>query len=564
MGSEFATLLRWSARAAVLGCALIVAACLPVPANDDNRGFSLQLVDVDATAAQAPALEALGHGVALRPMPRSLPYAEHGSWVAVRVDALPPEPRLVVEGQVAGPVTLLLPDGTRRTRNKLAPEADDSASPVALVFPLPADLPPGSVLRLHLAHRHLALTQVRLLSSRQWFKREQRVLVIATLLYTALGCFALVALCFWVVVRDRMYAEYTVFLLSWLAFMASNSGLLYTLPGHELMARGGIHFQWLLVSVCFAMSIAFARDFIDVGRNAPRLKPVYDAGMWVFLAAAALVAFTPWQLIWYGMAMSAVTLTVYPAMVAAGAWIALRTGDRYAWYFLIGWIPMTLGSMVRGLQTAGLIHVDSAATHLYALGVLMQASALVLGLADRMLRTRRERDVARHAADHDALTGALNRRALDAHLARLSAACRNGGPPLAMLFLDIDHFKRVNDTYGHDAGDACLREAARRIGVELRAGDLLGRWGGEEFVVLLPGAGIEDARRVAEAIRQSLAARPVPFHGRAIALTLSAGIAAFDPSTDDATTLAARADAALYRAKESGRDRVEAIVRTAA
>jgi diguanylate cyclase (GGDEF)-like protein len=545
--------------------ALATLGCSRTPASvQDTAEYSVRLLDLDGDAQHAPALASLGRELPLRPMPRSLPYAREGSWVVVQLHRLPPDPRLVVEGQVAEDVTLVLPDGRRFVRAKLRPGQDEAASSVALVYALPPGLRTPATLRLHFRHQHLALAQVQVLSASQWRQRERSVLVIAVVLYTALGCFALVSACFWLVGRERMYAEYTLFLASWLAFMASNSGLLYVMPGLRDLASLGIHGQWMLVSVCFAASIAFGRDFLDIARNAPKLLPVFNVTSRALYVGAVVVALSPWAMAWYGMTMSAVAVTMYPLLVLTGAWIALRTRDRYAWYFLAGWIPMTVGSMTRALQTAGLVAVDSSVTHLYATGVLLQAAALVLGLAERMLRTRRERDQAQLAAAHDALTGVLNRRAFDARLHAACAAAKSGGPRPALLFLDIDHFKGVNDNYGHAGGDACLIETVRRVQAQLADGDSFGRWGGEEFVVLLPSAGLETARKISEAIRHGVAARPVLFHGHEIPLTISIGIAAFDPDNDDAIALTARADAALYRAKERGRNRVEAMVANAA
>jgi diguanylate cyclase (GGDEF)-like protein len=262
--------------------------------------------------------------------------------------------------------------------------------------------------------------------------------------------------------------------------------------------------------------------------------------------------------------MSAVALTVYPALVGVGAYLAWTTRDRYAVYFLAGWVPMTLGSALRAVQAAGLVSVGSAVTYLYTIGVLLQAVVLMGGLADRLLRTRRERDVARHAAERDVLTGALSRRALDDKLATLVANARAGQGGVALLFLDIDHFKAVNDTYGHATGDVVLREVAHRIGAELRARDALGRWGGEEFVALLPDAGIEDARALSERVRRMIAERPVAVGALEVPATISIGLAVFDPARDDALTLVARADAALYRAKAGGRNRVESAALAAA
>jgi diguanylate cyclase (GGDEF)-like protein len=155
-------------------------------------------------------------------------------------------------------------------------------------------------------------------------------------------------------------------------------------------------------------------------------------------------------------------------------------------------------------------------------------------------------------AGTDALTGLANRRALDAALGAQSALARREGRPCAVLMLDLDHFKAINDTHGHAVGDAVLRACGERLRAQLRESDLCARYGGEEFVVLLAGAQHETAEEVAERLRASVSAAPL---AAGVTTTVSIGTACHRPD-DDAASLMARADAALYQAKRSGRDRV--------
>ncbi len=156
----------------------------------------------------------------------------------------------------------------------------------------------------------------------------------------------------------------------------------------------------------------------------------------------------------------------------------------------------------------------------------------------------------------DPLTGVLNRRALDRLLERETERCEASGAITAVLALDIDHFKTVNDTHGHAMGDAALRAFAERIRSQLRQSDHLARLGGEEFVVLLPGAPRAKAIEIAERLRAAVADAPLVDAPR-VAVTVSIGVAVRVPG-ETAPGLLARADAAAYGAKRAGRDRVEA------
>ena len=166
--------------------------------------------------------------------------------------------------------------------------------------------------------------------------------------------------------------------------------------------------------------------------------------------------------------------------------------------------------------------------------------------------------MAHHLADHDALTGLLNRRALVARLHEAVTQARPQHQPLALIFLDLDHFKSVNDRYGHQTGDACLRAVAAAIADELRPTDSLGRYGGEEFVALLPATTHEQAMAVGERIRRSIESLHVHARGNSLQTTISMGVASLTGPADTADDLIARADAALYRAKTLGRNCVVA------
>ena len=172
------------------------------------------------------------------------------------------------------------------------------------------------------------------------------------------------------------------------------------------------------------------------------------------------------------------------------------------------------------------------------------------------LRTRLEQSV--EAAVTDPLTGLHNRRYMENHLRTLVDESLHKGRTLSMLVADIDHFKQVNDRFGHDAGDAVLREFAARLKRNTRGIDLACRMGGEEFVVIMPDTDLERACRVGERLREGTAAEPFKISqtGAAIAVTASVGVACLEVASDTSESIFKRADLALYAAKRSGRNRV--------
>jgi two-component system cell cycle response regulator len=172
-----------------------------------------------------------------------------------------------------------------------------------------------------------------------------------------------------------------------------------------------------------------------------------------------------------------------------------------------------------------------------------------------LLRTNYQRGL--EAALTDPLTGLYNRRYMAQHLPGLLAKAAAAGKPLALFMIDIDHFKKVNDTHGHAAGDAVLKAVAARIPDLVRAEDTAARMGGEEFMAVLPDAGPEPALRVAERLRQAIAEMKIadPAAPGGLSVTVSIGVASAKAG-ETPEALMGRADAALYRAKQAGRNRV--------
>jgi len=183
------------------------------------------------------------------------------------------------------------------------------------------------------------------------------------------------------------------------------------------------------------------------------------------------------------------------------------------------------------------------------------------------LRRKRYSDKLRHSlqlslemAITDQLTGLFNRRYMSRHLSTLIDSANTTGKPVSFLILDIDYFKQVNDTHGHDIGDEVLREFASRISANVRGIDLACRYGGEEFVVVMPDTDLNFAYMVAERLRQAVADAPfriTPAPGQ-LSVTISIGVTASEGTRDTPEALLKRADQALYRAKRDGRNRVVA------
>jgi two-component system cell cycle response regulator len=240
-----------------------------------------------------------------------------------------------------------------------------------------------------------------------------------------------------------------------------------------------------------------------------------------------------------------------------------------------------------GLRFCAAVRSDEATRHLPILAIIdpderaRLVKALDIGVNDILtkpidpqelaarartqIKRKRYSDFLRDSLDHslelavtDQLTGLHNRRYMEGQLGALVTRATMGGDPVAALMIDIDHFKKINDGYGHDVGDEVLREFAVRLASNVRAIDLPCRYGGEEFTVIMPDTRLADAERIAERIRLHVAGSPFRVAGDSdqLTVTISIGVAATRGSGDSPESLLKRADEAVYEAKAAGRNRV--------
>ena len=338
------------------------------------------------------------------------------------------------------------------------------------------------------------------------------------------------------------------------AVAALGASLAGSLGSHAMMRMGfltasGFWFSAELVSYVALLPVillapsptGFWRELrggLSRARRRPHLvMPLVALALTILLGAAiggpGAIAFPVPALLWCALAYRLFTTALATALLCMWTLIAIAAG----------WIDLQL-------QDASVQPVISLRMGMALLAVAPLTVASVNAARNRLLATLN------HAADHDALTGVLNRSAfLRRGLEMTEYAQRTGGTVVAMM-LDIDHFKSVNDRHGHAAGDAVLTTFAARMRDHLRDDGLFGRFGGEEFAVLLPGVDAAAALAVAERLRV-LASEPIPLEdGRLLDITVSVGVASSPARMAGLESLLSQADVALYRAKAMGRNRV--------
>ncbi len=380
------------------------------------------------------------------------------------------------------------------------------------------------------------------------------------LVFGALIAVALSALLIGFVLLDRLFILYATLFFLQALYIAYLSGQGFDWPWLSF-ARPLTSFAWNVpVSLSGAVACLFTREIADLKHFSPRIYAMFGWFAWAFVAVtlanlAKLVGFGMWVTASGNLLF--IATSIFTLVVSFLAW---RRGNRAAGWFLIAWVLLEGFTITAAVRFLFIASVDSSPLlYYYGLPLSMVAAAVLiaLGVADRLRAQRLALTEAERRAQTDPLTGVLNRRSL---IERLEAAClraRARGLPIALLFIDLDHFKQINDSFGHQAGDACLRAIIDPIHAELRQSDVIGRYGGEEFVVILSSADAAAAAPIAQRILERVAGVQVGGFGNPIRLTCSIGIAASDTLGVWGEHLIARADAAVYVAKRRGRNQVQ-------
>jgi diguanylate cyclase (GGDEF)-like protein len=382
-------------------------------------------------------------------------------------------------------------------------------------------------------------------------RADARWLALATACLAIMAAMAIVAVFFGLRLRDPAFLYYALYVGAYAFVLALQDGYVFEPLGWYAIADAPRLWGRFATVASVVAAVLFLARFANLAQCAPRMRGLLF-GYAAAVAALGLLGAMPWAGAIARELINPLLIAGAPLMLVSSGLAAWR-GSRYALFFLCGWTPLLAVTVLGSAQLYG-VAADWTWTSQAAFAAgAFEAMVLSLGLADRALALRRAHEQARRLADMDPLTGLYNRRAWNQRLPATEQDARARGLPLTVLFLDMDGFKQLNDRHGHAAGDSVLIAMAGVLRAELREEDVIGRHGGEEFVVALPGTDEAHALRVAERIRKRLKERSLTAVG--VQCTVSIGVAALQPGEDTAQLLR-RADDAMYAAKSAGRNRV--------
>ena len=437
---------------------------------------------------------------------------------------------------------------------------------------------------------------LRLWQAEAFWRESQSAYAVLSVYFGMLLALALYNLLLWFSLRDRNYLTYVLFVAGMAVGQLSLNGL-----GNEFLWPAWPAWGHLAFVIGFAAAglfgAMFTRGFLETRRNLPRLDGAVIglAAMFALSMMMALVA--PYRLAAILTSLTGVTFSVVAVLAGLRCW---RAGHPGASTFLLAWTVLLIGVAVVGLRNLALLPTTFLSFYALQIGSALEMLLLSFALADRINGLRREKDFAQNEAlaakqqltaalqrsqaglerrvaerteeleaanarlrenerqlqalaHTDALTGLANRLLFNARLQQSMQHARRNHGRIALLLVDLDHFKAVNDSYGHAIGDEVLRAAADRFRSTVREVDTVARLGGDEFAIVLSGLGSgADAEHMAQKLVTNLG-EPMRVLGMPLEVGVSIGVALFSSGDLSPAELLRRADQAMYAAKDAGR-----------
>ncbi len=516
---------------------------------EDGRPLELQ---------QAVSLHLSGK---FRPETRSIPDFGINSnpvWLHLSIDN--PSGSAANEYLVAGMTWLdhfdvyVLHSGKLLNRVRTGDETENAPGLTpALGYAIPIAFPPGeSEIYLRLQCEDPMVLPIRLLSNEEIEKGRIRYGYFYGFFYGYLAALCIYNLLLFAGLRERSHLYYSLALLS-----AIFCNVSYTGHGAAWVWPGFPSFQrYVILATMVAYSVTgllFASRFLSLSEHAPRIRKMVG---WFSVSVISAMAFFILEGNQAGAALLAFsTIAVFTVFMVLLGILTARKGMAAGRYFLAATCFGLVGAAVTDFAVWGKIRFTALTFHAFEIGLVIEATLLALALAYRMRQYQEANLQAEKMARQDPLTGLSNRRAFMELASLFRSSAGRGGRSLMLIMMDIDHFKGINDRYGHRAGDEVLIAVGSMLKRQSRTSDIVARWGGEEFILLLTETDLEHARSYAEKLRKAVAELRVNAGSQIISLTASFGLAkcSTDLTLEDMIHLA---DAELYRAKSEGRNRV--------
>jgi diguanylate cyclase (GGDEF)-like protein len=560
----------------------------------EDAGGKLSLAEVQARRAEFRPTrirpdEAINFG-----------YSPSAWWLRIELEAEPAARRdwlLEVAFPTLDSVDYFGPGGEHLVAGDRLPFAARPLAHRNFVFPVQLNEAGAGTVWLRIASEGTLTVPLRLWQAEAFWQDSLNAYALLFVYFGMLLALALYNLLLWFSLRDPNYLTYVLFAASMAVGQLSLNGL-----GNQFLWPTWPTWGNLAFTAGFAAAglfgALFTRGFLATRRNLPRLDGAVTGLAALFALCVLMPLVAPYRLAAILTSLTGVTFSLVAVLAGLRCW---RAGQPGASTFLLAWTVLLLGVAVVGLRNLNLLPTTFLSFYAMQIGSALEMLLLSFALADRINGLQREKDAAqgealatkqqlvsvlqrseasleRRVAERttelealnarlrenerelqalahtDSLTGLANRLLFDARLEQSIQLARRNRGQIALLLVDLDNFKAINDSYGHAIGDEVLRCAAARFRAALREADTVARIGGDEFTIVLTGiAGGADAERMADKILAAMR-EPMRVLGMPLEVTASIGIAMFSGSDLSAPELIRRADRAMYAAKDAGRN----------
>ncbi|BEQ15361.1 hypothetical protein FAK_24270 [Desulfoferula mesophila] len=492
----------------------------------------------------------------------SFGFCRYPLWVRIPLEQAPATGKWVLE--VSAPwmdrIDLYLPKPSggwlRESTGLSQPLADNRQGVFALKAP--ADTPRAGYAYLRLQSLLSLNTELRIWNETDFEINNATDTFFYGLLYGIIGGMVLLNLMILITTRDQAYFWYVAYLISILFHQTCLQGQILFLPTFVWHLAPAISLT--LASMVLFFGAGFCRSFLNLRKNAPFAGYLVNGFQ---VIALILLGMSLGGMIWWGTWLAHSLALLGPIIGIYAGIVVLYRGFRPARFYLAAWIVLLLGSMAWGAWSMGVEFLVPLPRSLLTIAATLESVLLSIALADRVALMQRERKALaqrerryRQLSTVDELTGLYNARYFKSKMASEINHAHTMGQPLGLVILDVDDFKRFNDSFGHAEGDRVLAELGRLMRDSVRPLDSPCRYGGDEFAILLPGADSLEVSKICQRIRHALAqCLFLPEGDSREMVTASLGTAQLHQD-DDAESLLKRADAALYQAKHRGKNQI--------
>jgi len=359
--------------------------------------------------------------------------------------------------------------------------------------------------------------------------------------------------CIYFNLRDKRFLYYVIYLS---AFLLMN--MAYTGHAFNWFWPNSPHWQqWSIPILMVTYSISgllFTVNFLATKTNYPSLHKVLMNACFALSLALLVAAIINSRVLALYIAFGCALL--FPVLMISSGIVALYSGQRSAKYFLFAISTAMLGVVITGLSVVGIFPASNWGYHALEIGIQLEALFLALALSEQFRLSQLEKTQAQKLAMLDQLTGLNNRRGFSMLIEPVLSRAKSEKIDISLIMLDIDKFKVINDKYGHSEGDRVLTCTANLLAKNARKADICGRWGGEEFIILLPQTSLDEACLFADRLRTQIQKLLIESKTDNIHITASFGVANLCMYTHSFEEMLVAADKCLYKAKANGRNKV--------